>query len=297
MATAGVVLVTGASSGIGRATAALLARCGYTVFGTSRRPAASTLDGFTLIALDVTDDESVARCIETVIARAGRLDALVNNAGATLPGAVEEITVEAARGLFETNFFGAARMIRAALPYLRASRGSIINMSSGFGLAGLPFDAYYSASKHALEGLTESLRQEVTPLGVRVSLVEPGYFKSALAGASRHAAPGLAVYQPRRDRALALFDLSVNEGGDPVEVAQAVRRLLAKRRPPLRTVVGRDARLLSLGKRLTPYPLFVWGFRLFYGLDDWRAEARRALPVVAALAAGVLAMLRRRRQR
>ena len=295
MASRGVVLITGASSGIGRVTAALLARNGYTVFGTSRIPAAPTLDGFTLLPLDVTDDESVTRCIETVIARAGRLDALVNNAGTTLPGAVEELDVDAVRGLFETNFFGAVRMTRAALPFLRASHGQIITMSSGFGLAGLPFDAYYSASKHALEGWAESLRQEVAPLGVRVSLVEPGFYHSELSGAGRHRGPGLAAYQPQRDHALDLFDRSVRDGDDPLPVAEAVRRLLKMRRPPMRTAVGRQAHAFALGKRLTPYPLFVRGFRLFYGLDDWRAEARRVLPVLGVVAGLPVLLLRFRR--
>lgn len=294
MASAGVVLITGASSGIGRATAALLARSGYTVFGTSRQPSAPTLDGFRLVALDVTDDESVTRCVETVIAQAGRLDALINNAGTTLPGAVEEIEIDAARDLFETNFFGAARMTRAALPHLRASRGHIINISSGFGLAGLPFDAYYSASKHALEGLTESLRQEVAPFGVRVALVEPGYFMSEINGNSRRATTGLAAYQEARERAHALFDRSVRQGGDPLDVARAVHRLLRMEHPPLRTLVGRDVAALALGKRVAPYALFERGFRLVYGLDAMRAESRRLwLPL--AIAACVLALVKGKR--
>lgn len=288
-----VILVTGASSGIGRATAALLAASGDRVFGTSRAPVAPTLDGFALLPLDVTDDESVARCVATVIARAGRLDVLVNNAGTTLPGAVEEIDIDAARALFETNFFGAARMTRAALPYLRASRGRVVNVSSGLGLVGVPFDAYYSASKHALEGLTESLRQEVGPLGVRVSLVEPGFFKSEIA-TTRRRPPALAVYQPQRDHALDLFDRSVRNGADPRPVARAIQRLLASRRPPLRVVVGGDARSMTLGKRFAPYPLFVQGFRWVYGLDRWQDAARRALPL-ALVAGSVAAWWARRR--
>lgn len=288
-----VVLITGASSGIGRATAALLAQGGYRVFGTSRQPATPTLDGFTLLPLDVTDDESVTRCLETVIARAGRLDVLINNAGTTLPGAVEEIDVDAARALFETNFFGAVRMTRTALPALRAAHGAVVNISSGFGLVGLPFDAYYSASKHALEGWAESLRQEVAPLGVRVLLVEPGYFRSALNGVSRRAAPGLTIYQTPRDRAFALFDRSIREGGDPQQVARAIDHLLSLEHPPLRTPVGRDVTALALGKRLAPEGLFVRGFRSVYGLEDVRLGPRLFWPVLA-VAAGVLAVVRRK---
>jgi NAD(P)-dependent dehydrogenase (short-subunit alcohol dehydrogenase family) len=289
-----VVLITGASSGSGRAIAALLARRGYRVFGTSRRPASPTLDGFELLELEVTDDESVARCIATVVARAGRLDALVNNAGVTQPGAVEEIDVDAARALFEVNFFGVARVTRAALPYLRASRGRVINVSSGFGRVGVPFDAYYSASKHALEGWSESLRQEVAPLGVRVSLVEPGFFRSDIAGAGRQRPPALDVYQPQRDHALDLFDRSVRDGADPTIVANAVYRLLEAPSPPLRVAVGGSARLLLLGNRLVPYPLFVRAFRLIYGLNRWQDAARRVAPLALLVAALAWSARRRR---
>ncbi len=277
-----VVLVTGASSGIGRATAVLLAASGFRVFGTSRKPTTNRLDGFALVALDVTDDASVAQCIALVIARAGRLDALVNNAGVTLPGAVEEIDIDAARALFETNVFGAARMIRAALPHLRASRGHIVNVGSGLGLAGMPFEAYYSASKHALEGLTESLAQEVGLLGIRVSIVEPGFFKSEIRAANRQTS-ALAIYEPQRSVALEIFDREVREGGDPAQVAHTIRSILQDGAPRLRYAVGADAQATAWGKRLTPYPLFLKGFRLVYGLDRWRDEARRMLPLLGVM--------------
>src|SRR5690606_35507590 len=158
-----VVLITGASSGLGRATARLLAERGYRVFGTSRRPPADApTGGVEPLALDVCADASVAACVQTVLARAGRIDALINNAGYELGGALEEATLEEAQRQFETNFFGAVRMIRAVLPAMRRQGGGrIVNVSSLAGLAPVPFLGLYSASKFALEGYSEALRHEV----------------------------------------------------------------------------------------------------------------------------------------
>lgn len=290
-----VVLVTGASSGIGRATAGLLARNGYRVFGTSRQPQTTTLDGFTLLPLDVTDDESVARCVALVIATAERLDVLVSNAGVTLPGAVEAVSVDAARALFETNYFGSVRVLRAALPHLRASRGRVVIVGSGLGLAGMPFEAHYSASKHALEGLAESLRQEVSPLGVRVSIVEPGFVQSGIYDDRPQAVPRLAAYEPAQAQTMAAFERRVRSGNSAEMVARTIRSVVAGRRPRLRYAVGRDAQAVAWGKRLAPYPLFVKGFRLVFGLDGWRDEGRRVLPF-AALVAGLMALWRWRQR-
>lgn len=285
-----VVLITGASSGIGRVTAQLLADSGYRVFGTSRAPRVARDGSVEMLALDVTDDDSVAWCVAQVLERAGRLDVVVNNAGVTLPGAIEEIPVTTARELFETNFFGAARVTKAALPALRRTGGLVVNVSSGFGQAGLPFDAYYSASKHALEGWSEALRQEVASFGVRVVLVQPGFFRSALAsgGASL---PALAIYQPERRRAETIFAQRVQRGGDPQDVARVIQRLVAHESPPMRMAVGVDSRALIWGKRFAPYGLFLRGFRLIYGLDDWR-DAARALWPLAVGVAGLLVLRR-----
>jgi NAD(P)-dependent dehydrogenase (short-subunit alcohol dehydrogenase family) len=294
MAEQRVVLVTGASSGIGRATAGLLARSGYRVYGTSRKPQADTLDGFMLLPLDVTDDASVAQCMQTIIAQTGRLDVLVSNAGATLPGAVEMVDVEAVQTLFETNYIGTVRVIRAALPHLRASRGKIIIVGSGLGLAGMPFQAHYSASKHALEGLAEALRQEVAPLGVRVSIVEPGFVQSGIYDASPPSPSALSAYSQSQTRALTAFERRIRRGIPPDTVASTIHHIVAVSTPRLRYTVGHDAQALAWGKRLAPYPLFVKGFRLVFGLDWWRDEVRRFLPF-AALAGGMLALWRWRR--
>ena len=178
------VLVTGASSGIGRAIATRLAAANYRVFGTSRNPAKlEPLEGITFLSLDVTDDASAAAALRAVETQAGRLDILVNNAGIVVVGAVEEVTLANAKRQFETNFFGVLRMTQAALPLMRRQRvGLIVNVGSIAGLVPIPFAGLYSASKLALQGLTEVLRHEVVAFGIRVVLVEPGFFKSDLVG-------------------------------------------------------------------------------------------------------------------
>ncbi|MCY1013953.1 SDR family NAD(P)-dependent oxidoreductase [Nannocystis pusilla] len=186
-----VVLITGASSGFGEAAARLLAARGpCRVFGTSRRAAGhDTPGGVEMLPLDVRSDASVAACVDAVMQRAGRIDVLVNNAGYTLAGAVEETAIDEAKAQFDTNFFGMARMVRAVLPVMRAQGGGrIVNVSSLAGLVGVPFHAHYSASKFAVEGLSEGLRQEVRRFGIHVSLIEPGDFKTAGTAARERAA-------------------------------------------------------------------------------------------------------------
>jgi NADP-dependent 3-hydroxy acid dehydrogenase YdfG len=164
-----VVLITGASSGIGQACARHLARQGYQVFGTSRRPQGGADEPFEMIPMDVTDEDSVRQGVATVLARAGRLDVVVNNAGFGFGGAVEDTSIDEARELFETNLFGMLRVCRAVLPHLRERRaGTIVNVSSLAGLIGQPFVGMYCATKFATEGLTEALRMEVRPFGIHV---------------------------------------------------------------------------------------------------------------------------------
>jgi NAD(P)-dependent dehydrogenase (short-subunit alcohol dehydrogenase family) len=165
------VLITGVSSGIGQATAGLLARGGYTVFGASRNPAiAEPIPGVEMLPLDVCSDESVRACIDTLFARVAHLDVLVNNAGYALRGALEEVTLQEAKAQFETNLFGIVRMTKGVLPTMRKQgHGQIINISSAVGLAALPFVGFYSASKFALEGYTEALRHEVKPFNIQLT--------------------------------------------------------------------------------------------------------------------------------
>lgn len=199
-----IVLITGVSSGIGQATARLLAQRGFTVFGTSRNPSSvGTMSGIEVLPLDVCSDEAVEACLNTLLKKAGRLDILVNNAGYVLRGAIEEPTLEEVKAQFETNLFGVVRMIKGVLPIMRRQgSGQIINISSGVGLVPSPFAGFYSASKFALEGYTEALRHEVKPFNVQVSLVEPGFIKTHVWHNVKEAAGRISDYDPWRQRAL-----------------------------------------------------------------------------------------------
>src|SRR5262245_12861709 len=176
MANQRVVLITGASSGVGQSTARLLSQHGFKVFGTSRNPAAADrIAGVEMLSLDVRADDSAGTCVEAIVQQAGSLDVLINNAGYVLAGALEELSSEEARAQFDTNFFGVVRTVNAVLSLMRKQkRGHIINVSSLTGLTAAPFLGIYSASKFALEGYTEAVRQEVKHFNIHVSVTEAG---------------------------------------------------------------------------------------------------------------------------
>ena len=176
-----IALVTGASSGIGKATAERLTEAGYTVYGTSRRGGSDGQHRFEMLALNVNVDASVTQAVNTVLKREGRIDVLVNNAGfGVAPAGAEESTIEQAREIFETNFFGLVRMTRAVLPQMRRQgSGRIINIGSVLGLLPMPYGALYSATKHAVEGYSESLDHELRTRGIRVSVIEPAFTRTA----------------------------------------------------------------------------------------------------------------------
>lgn len=254
------VLVTGASSGIGQAIAARLARGGWRVFGASRSGAPIDAPGVEMIALDVDDDASVERGVAAVLSRAGRLDALVNNAGWAIMGAVEDTSTAEAKAQFETNFFGVLRLCRAALPAMRRQGGGhIVTISSLSGLFGTPFSGLYSASKFAVEGLCETLRFETRKLGIRVVLIEPGDHASALPARRRIAAASAA--NPAYRDAFAQF--KANQEKDeakappPDGVAALVAAVLNDPAPRLRYTVGlAGQRIVAPLKRLLPGRLF-----------------------------------------
>lgn len=262
-----VVLVTGASRGIGCSIATLLARQRYHVFGTSRQPdAAAHDDHFEMIALDVRSDESVQTCVSHVLDRVGRIDVVINNAGYALYGGAEETTVADAQALFETNFFGVQRMTNTVLPYMRSQgSGRIVTISSLAGLIAAPYLALYSASKFALEGYLEALRHEVKHFGIHVSLVEPGDIRGQpyIARPSRT----LSDYDGIRERVDAIHMENMRTGPAPEAVARMVLHVIERRTPKLRYRVGR---LQSLGlhlRHILPQGLFEGFMRRLYNLD------------------------------
>lgn len=227
-----VVLVTGASSGIGQSCAELLARRGHRVYGASRTGS---------LRMDVRDEASVNAAVGSILAREQRLDVVVNNAGFGIAGAIEDTSLEEAREQFEVNFFGVLRVCRAALPVMRSQgQGTIINIGSIGGLIAIPYQGLYSASKFALEGLTESLRLEVRDFGIRVVLIEPGDHRTGFTQ-SRRAAAGAgagSAYRAAFERAVARMAADEQAGPAPERVAALVARVMDARRPRLRYTAG-----------------------------------------------------------
>ena len=253
-----VALVTGASSGIGEAAAHELVRAGFTVYGTSRKAAVGEeRDGVLLLPLDVTDDESVARAVQEVLGRSGRIDVLVNNAGVGTAGAAEESSMEQARAVFDTNLFGSIRMTRAVLPHMRAQgSGRIINVSSVLGFAPAPFMALYSATKHAIEGYSESLDHEVREYGVRVLLVEPAYTRTSFEANAVAADEPLPLYARRREAIAELIVDAIKVGDKPSVVGEAIVAAATDTRPKLRYPAGTAARRVSMLRRYAPAAIF-----------------------------------------
>jgi NAD(P)-dependent dehydrogenase (short-subunit alcohol dehydrogenase family) len=256
-----VVLITGASSGIGQACAAYLAGRGWRVFGTRRGSSNSEPSApFEMITMDVDDDASVQAGVNAVLERAGRLDAVVNNAGISLMGPIEDTSTEEAKAQMETKFFGVLRVCRATLPALRRQGGGhIINISSLAAVVGLPFSGLYSASKFALEGLSESLRHEARPFGIRVVMVEPGDFRTAITARRRttKASTTHDAYREAFDRFKKKQDQDEAQAPDPQAVAQLVQSILRNPRPRMRYTVGMIAqRIVVPLKRFLPQSLF-----------------------------------------
>lgn len=248
------VLITGASAGIGAATASHLLEQGFEVFGTSRRPAAaSAAPGVRWLAMDVRDEDSVRKAVAEVLAAVPRLDGLVCNAGFGIFGSVEEVPLDAARAQFDTNFFGVLRCLRAVVPGMReAGRGRIVLVGSLAGRAPIPFQAHYSASKAAVDALALALRNELDGSGVAVSLVEPGDIDTGFNEAMDWGRPEGSVYGERIRNTERVVRESLPRAPGPEVVARAVFRALTARRPRVRYAVGADSRLVPLGRRLLP---------------------------------------------
>lgn len=264
-----IALVTGASSGIGEATAQRLATAGYKVYGTSRRGVQAGKQSFEMLALDVTSDESVAAAVSEVIRQDRRIDLLVNNAGfGVAPGGAEESSIEQARSIFETNFFGLIRMTRAVLPQMRhQGSGHIINISSVLGFLPMPYGALYAATKHAVEGYSESLDHELRTRGIRVSIIEPAYTKTPFD--ANFIEPDVKLDEYREARAG--VSKRVNEvmatADSPVVVAETVLMAANATHPKIRYAAGKLANRLRFLRRFAPARLVDAGIRKDLRLD------------------------------
>ncbi|MFL5542730.1 MAG: oxidoreductase [Longimicrobiaceae bacterium] len=277
-----VALVTGASSGIGEATAERLARAGYRVYGTSRRGAQAGGRSFEMLPLDVTSDESVAAAVGEVMRLEGRLDLLVNNAGFSVaPAGAEESSIEQARAIFDTNFFGIVRMTRAVVPHMRRQgRGRIVNIGSVLGFLPAPYMALYAATKHAIEGYSESLDHELRTRGIRVSVVEPAYTRTQFDANLLEADAKLDEYREIRGVVGRQMKEALAAADEPAVVAEVVLEAAGAARPKLRYPAGRLASRLRLLRRFAPGRLVDAGIRKDLRLDA-QTPPRPRPPVLA----------------
>jgi short-subunit dehydrogenase len=259
------VLITGASSGVGKIIAQTLMENGYKVYGTSRKPIETSSQiirntkngkGFIeMITLDVRSDDSIKRAVEYVVKKEGKIDILINNAGFGIAGAIEDTSPEEAFEQFDTNFFGILRMCRNIIPIMRANKnGLIINISSVAGLISIPFQSMYSASKYALEAFSQALRIELKPFGINVVLIEPGDMKTGFTSNRKvvKAANESSVYKEQFTRSLNTMIKDEMTSPSPGIVAKAVIKLLKMRKPPVRIVIGIKYKIIVFLKRLLP---------------------------------------------
>lgn len=261
-----VVLVTGASSGIGKAIAHALASRGCRVYGTSRAVKPGVYneifspgdknDGFIrMIQLDVCSEESVKMAVSLVLKEEGTIDILINNAGFGIAGSVEDTTIEEAHNQFDTNFFGVLRMCRNVIPIMRENKnGLIINISSVAGLISIPFQSMYSSSKYAVEALTEAMRIEVKPFGINVSMVEPGDTKTGFTEKRVYAvgANKDSAYNMKFEKSINSMEKSELNGPGPDKIVQAVIKIINMKNPPIRITAGFSYKLIVFLKRILP---------------------------------------------
>ncbi|MBD9354618.1 oxidoreductase [Methylomonas albis] len=258
-----VALITGASSGIGLVTAKALQQAGYRVFGTSRKTAACA-DGITMLNCDVTDEASVNNMVTEVLQQTGRIDLLVNNAGVGLLGGAEESSTAQAQALFDVNVFGITRVTNAVLPTMRnQGKGRIVNISSALGFIPAPYNALYAATKHAVEGYSESLDHELRSFGIRVVLVEPGYTRTAFEASLTKPDQPLEVYDSVRAGMEVVMRNGVNAGDAADVVADAVLKAATATVPKRRYTAGKQASQVRFLRRFLPEALVDKSLRKF----------------------------------
>jgi NAD(P)-dependent dehydrogenase (short-subunit alcohol dehydrogenase family) len=250
-----VVLITGGSSGIGKSIGEYLTEKGFKVYGTSRSPEKYANSQFPILGLDVANVESIKGAVQTVISNEGRLDVLINNAGAGITGPIEEIPEKEIKNNFETNFFGPINVMKAVLPQMRKQNsGLVINITSIAGYMGLPYRGIYSASKGALELITEAFRMELKPFNIQMTNVAPGDFATNIASGRFHA-PVLenSPYKESYGSSLKLMDAHVDAGKDPLEMAKAILNIINTPKPKIHYKVGEFMQKFSIVlKRILP---------------------------------------------
>lgn len=261
-------LITGASSGIGKAAALALLKAGYRVIGTSRSAKPDEVrDGIRMIACDVTSDESVAAAVALANAELGRIDLLVNNAGFGVTGAAEESSLAQVRALFETNFHGVVRVTNAVLPIMRGQRsGRILNVGSAGGIAPMPYMAYYSATKHAIEGYSESLDHEVREFGVRIAVIEPAATKTSFESSTTQADKPLGTYDVSRAKYLVAFGRAMAIAETAEGVAETIVLAALDQTPRQHYPSGKGGRQIAFARRFLPRFLFDKIVRKQFGL-------------------------------
>jgi NAD(P)-dependent dehydrogenase (short-subunit alcohol dehydrogenase family) len=253
-----VILITGASSGIGKAIGEFLHHKGFVVYGTSRNPERITNSIFPLLKLDVRDVQSIGHAIAEVVRISGRIDVVINNAGVGILGPLEEIPAEEIRNNFETNLFGPIEVMKAVLPKMRAQKsGLIINITSIAGYMGLPFRAVYSASKGALELVTESLRMEAKPFGIEITNVAPGEFATNIADHRYHVPVSSASAYTAYAKTIEVINSQVGGGDDPVKMGEAIYRIINTSKPNGHYKVGPFMSKFSIVlKRILPDKMY-----------------------------------------
>ena len=235
-----VILITGASSGIGKSTAEFLSAKGFKVYGTGRNPKKNEKNGYSLIPLDVTKPETISLAIDSIIKSEGRLDVLVNNAGMGITGPIEDTPTNEMRKVFETNFFGAIDMMKGVLPQMRKQQsGTIINVTSIAGYMGLPFRGVYSATKGALDLVSEAIRMEVKEFGIQIATIAPGDVATNIA-AGRYHTPVFenSAYKEKYQMNLDLMDSHVDSGMDPIKMAEKIHQIINLKQPNVHYRVG-----------------------------------------------------------
>ena len=254
-----IVLITGASSGIGKSTAEFLAAKNYTVYGTGRNPKSNPDDSYSLIPLDVTKLDSIEKAINHIITKEGRIDVLVNNAGMGITGPIEDTPTDEMRKVFETNFFGAIDVMKIVLPHMRKQKsGVIINVTSIAGSMGLPYRGIYSATKGALELVTEATRMEVKEFGITMANVAPGDVATNIA-AGRYHTPVFenSAYKQKYQLNLNLMDAHVDSGMNPIKMAEKIYKIINTSHPKVHYKVGAFMEKFSIIlKRILPSKMY-----------------------------------------